>query len=192
LEPPARPSVKPPKAKPKVQRNKEHPTSFLAHNNPSNLMTKILSNFYCFYERKKIDGLSTIVWVSSPIQSSSPWTKSYAMQTIWRAMAFGLWPLMWRVERPNLRFLQWNWWKSTASRTLTIVPNPCICSHHGCSSYAYMRPFCPHSPSKSKEMYSSAKRVGAWDSLSLSLSTLLLSCYYSSHKGGLWSHRVGK
>jgi hypothetical protein len=35
--------VRPPKAKPKVQRKKERPTLFLVQNNPSNLATEILS-----------------------------------------------------------------------------------------------------------------------------------------------------
>jgi hypothetical protein len=53
--------VKPPKAKPKVQRKKEHPTVFLAQNNPSNLTAKILSMIH--FLMKKINGLSSIVWV---------------------------------------------------------------------------------------------------------------------------------
>jgi hypothetical protein len=39
-------SVKPPKAKPKVQRKKEYPTLFPAQNNPSNLTAKIMSIFF--------------------------------------------------------------------------------------------------------------------------------------------------
>jgi hypothetical protein len=39
-------SVKPPKAKPKVQKKEEYPTLFLAQNNSSNLTAKILSMIY--------------------------------------------------------------------------------------------------------------------------------------------------
>jgi hypothetical protein len=52
LEPSARHGVKPPKAKPQVQRKNEHPTLFPAQNNPNNLMVKILSVFY-FFKKKK-------------------------------------------------------------------------------------------------------------------------------------------
>jgi hypothetical protein len=41
-------NVKPSKAKPKVQRKKVHPTLLCAQNNPSNLTTKILSNIFYF------------------------------------------------------------------------------------------------------------------------------------------------
>jgi hypothetical protein len=51
--------MKPPKAKPKVQRKKDHPTLFPAQNNPSNLTAKISSTFDFF--NKKFDGLSTLV-----------------------------------------------------------------------------------------------------------------------------------
>jgi hypothetical protein len=44
--------VKPPKAKLKVQRKKEHPTLFPAQNNPSNPMAKILSIFDLFMNMK--------------------------------------------------------------------------------------------------------------------------------------------
>jgi hypothetical protein len=65
LEPSAGHSVKPPKVKPKVQR-KENPTLVPTQSNPSNLMAKILSIFSWFYE--KIDGFSTIVWISNPVR----------------------------------------------------------------------------------------------------------------------------
>jgi hypothetical protein len=56
-------NVKPPKAKPKVQKKKGHPTLFPIPNNPSNLTAKILSMFD-FFMKNQIDGLLTIVWVS--------------------------------------------------------------------------------------------------------------------------------
>jgi len=60
-------NVKPPKAKLKVQRKKEHPALFHVQNNLSNLTAKILFVFFLFFLMKKIDGLSTIVWVSIPV-----------------------------------------------------------------------------------------------------------------------------
>jgi hypothetical protein len=64
-------SVKPPKVKPQAQRKKEHPTLFIAQNNPSNLMTKILS--MNDFSMKKFDGLSTKVWVSIIVKPKLPW-----------------------------------------------------------------------------------------------------------------------
>jgi hypothetical protein len=52
LEPLAGHSVKPPKAKPEVQR-KENPTLVPTQSNPSNLMAKILSIFSWFYEKNR-------------------------------------------------------------------------------------------------------------------------------------------
>ena len=76
LEPSAGHSVKPPKAKAKVQRKNEQPTLFFVQNNPSNLMAKILSVFgFIFistFLMKKIDGLSTIVWVSNLVRPDLP------------------------------------------------------------------------------------------------------------------------
>ena len=46
---------------------KEHPTLFLAQNDPCNLTAKILS-MVNFIRSKKTDGLSTIVWVSIPVR----------------------------------------------------------------------------------------------------------------------------
>jgi hypothetical protein len=47
-------NVKPPNAKPKVQRMREHPTFFLAQNNPSNLTAKILSMIDSFDINKSV------------------------------------------------------------------------------------------------------------------------------------------
>jgi hypothetical protein len=44
--------LKPPKAKPKVQRKKEHPTLFAAQNSSSNIMAKILLVFDFFNEEE--------------------------------------------------------------------------------------------------------------------------------------------
>jgi hypothetical protein len=65
-------NAKPPTAKPKVQRKKEHPTLFLAQNKSSNLTTKILSMLDLSFYKKNIDGLSTIVGVSIPVQPLTP------------------------------------------------------------------------------------------------------------------------
>jgi hypothetical protein len=64
--------VKLPKAKSKVQRKKEHPTLFVAQNNPSNPTANILSIFIFIFMEKKIDGLLTIVWISIHVQPKLP------------------------------------------------------------------------------------------------------------------------
>jgi hypothetical protein len=76
-------SVKPPKAKPKVQRKKEHPNLFTAQNNPSNLTAKIFVIFLYFYSNNQQPlehSLGFHACVTQPFCGSlSPWSKSVAL-----------------------------------------------------------------------------------------------------------------
>jgi hypothetical protein len=71
LEPSVWHNVKPPKAKPKVQRKKEHPTLLSIQNNPSNLTAKILSFFY-FFCKKKSMATRLYFWVSIHVRPKLP------------------------------------------------------------------------------------------------------------------------
>jgi hypothetical protein len=73
-------SVKPPKAKPKVQTQRSMPLLFLAQNNPSNLKAKILSMIDYLMKRNRRPLDHSLGFHSCPTQTSfkspSPFSKS--------------------------------------------------------------------------------------------------------------------
>jgi hypothetical protein len=66
LEPSAGHILNPLKAKPKVQREKEHPTFFLAQNGPSDLTIEVLLVFGLFLMERNQRPLDHRGWVSVP------------------------------------------------------------------------------------------------------------------------------
>ena len=91
MEPLVGHSLKPQKAKPKGPNSKEHPTLFLAQNNPSYLTAKVLSMIG--FIMKKTDGLATIVWVSIPVRPKLHSRVRHLLQKVINLNYDGLWTL---------------------------------------------------------------------------------------------------
>jgi hypothetical protein len=73
--------------------------------------------------------LSTIVWVPIHVRHKLPSRVRRLLQKVILFKCNGLWTLaiVWRVDR-TLGFLQFDWWKSTASWPSAIVWSPPQCS----------------------------------------------------------------
>jgi hypothetical protein len=117
-----RPKCEASKGQAQSPNSKEHATLFLAQNNPSNLMAKILSMIDYLMKRNRRPLDHSLGFHSHPTQPSfespSPSSKSNYFK-MWRPLDFGH-----KCEDSRgrtLGFLQFDWWKSTASRPSAIV-----------------------------------------------------------------------